>query len=192
MSSDCSDTFALTSSEQQRSLEAFYYREARLLDGRQYQQWLTLIDPNIQYSMPARTNVQVNNRERGQESMISVQSELEDAQSLGCPLREEGYIHLMLRVERAFKINSWAENPPARTRRIVGNIELVAEIEGQLSVISNFHLYYARPSSESVIYSGQRRDVLVPQAEPGSYVITKREIVMDYADIEVPTLGLLL
>ena len=30
----------LTSPEQQRALERFYYREARLLDNRQYQQWL--------------------------------------------------------------------------------------------------------------------------------------------------------
>ena len=46
--------------------------------------------------------------------------ELEGADSMGCPIREETYIHLVLRVERAFKINSWSENPPARTRRLVG------------------------------------------------------------------------
>jgi 3-phenylpropionate/cinnamic acid dioxygenase small subunit len=186
------ESFPQTTPKQQRSLERFYYREARLLDGREYRQWLTLIDPSIEYSMPARTNVQVDNRDRGNESMISVQAELEDAQSSGCPLREERYIHLMLRVERAFKINSWSENPPARTRRIVGNIELEVASDDLLSVISNFHLYYARPSSGSVIYSGQRRDVLLPQSETDSYLIAKREIVMDYADIEVPTMGLLL
>lgn len=52
-------------------------------------------------------------------------------------------------------------NPPARTRRIVGNVELV----------------------------GQRGDELSP-AEQG-YTIEKREVIMDYANIEVPTLGLL-
>lgn len=192
MTNPIPEPFLQTTPQQQRSLEGFYYREARLLDGRQYQQWLSLIDPNIEYTMPARTNVQINNRDRGQESMISVERELEDAQSSGCPLREESYIHLMLRVERAFKINSWAENPPARTRRIVGNVELLAATDEQLSVISNFHLYYARPSSESVIYSGQRRDILLPQSEQGRYMIARREVVMDYADIEVPTLGLLL
>ena len=74
----------------------------------------------------------------------------------------------------------------------MGNVELLATTKGQLSVISNFHMYYARPSAGSVIYSGQRRDILLPQQEQGSYMIAKREIVMDYADIEVPTLGLLL
>jgi hypothetical protein len=39
------------------------------------------------------------------------------------------------------------------------------------------------------VYSGQRRDVL-SSAEQG-YTIEKREVIMDYANIEVPTLGLL-
>lgn len=176
--------------EQQRALERFYFHEARLLDNRQYQQWLALVTEDIRYLMPARGNPLVNNRERGQEDMISVERELEGSQSMGCPIREEGYIHLMLRVERAFKVNSWSENPPARTRRLVGNIELMSREADQLSVLSNFHLYYARPGSENAIYSGQRRDVL--QANADSYRICSREVIMDYAMIELPTLGLLL
>lgn len=176
--------------EQQRALERFYFHEARLLDNRQYQQWLALVTEDIRYLMPARGNPLVNNRERGQEDMISVERELEGSQSMGCPIREEGYIHLMLRVERAFKVNSWSENPPARTRRLVGNIELMSREADQLSVLSNFHLYYARPGSENAIYSGQRRDVL--QANADSYRICSREVIMDYATIELPTLGLLL
>ena len=116
-----------TSPQQQRALERFYFHEARLLDNRQYQQWLALVSEDISYLMPSRINVQVNNRERGNEHMISVERELEGADSMGCPIREETYLHLMVRVERAFKINSWSENPPARTRRLVGNIELMAQ-----------------------------------------------------------------
>ncbi len=191
MSDFLGDTALLTTPHQQRALERFYYQEARLLDSRQYQQWLTLISPDIQYSIPARTNVQVDNRARGKESMIGLERELENSDSMGCPLREETYLHLMLRVDRAYKANSWSENPPARTRRMVGNVELMASEGDRLSVISNFHLYYARPSSDSFVYSGQRRDVLIEQAEEGSYLIERREIILDYATIEVPTLGLL-
>jgi 3-phenylpropionate/cinnamic acid dioxygenase small subunit len=178
------------SPEQQRALERFYFHEARLLDNRQYQQWLALVDQEISYLMPSRINLLVNNRERGDEAMISVERELEDADSMGCPIREETYIHLMVRVERAFKVNSWSENPPARTRRLVGNIELMAIKGDDWTVLSNFHLYYARPGNESCMYSGQRRDTLVRSDE--GYRIRRREVVMDYADIEVPTLGLLL
>jgi len=179
-----------TSPEQQRGLERFYFHEARLLDNRLYQQWLGLVSEDIKYIMPARTNPLVNNRERGNEGMISVERELEGADSMGCPLREETYIHLMVRVERAFKVNSWSENPPARTRRIVGNIELMEREGADLAVLSNFHLYYTRPGHENFLYCGQRRDTLEQQGE--GLRIKRREVVMDYADIELPTLGLLL
>ena len=177
------------SPEEQRALERFYFHEARLLDNRQYQQWLALISPEIRYTMPSRVNRQIDNRERGSEAMISVERELEDAASDGCPLREENFILLSLRVERAFKVNSWSENPPARTRRLVGNIEVMAREASRVQVISNFHLYYARPDNPSVVYSGQRRDTLLSNAD--SFLVVEREVVLDYATIELPTVGLL-
>jgi len=175
--------------KKQRALERFYFHEARLLDNRQYQQWLAMIDPEIKYIMPSRTNLLVNNRERGSEDMISVERELEGADSMGCPIREESYVHLMVRVERAFKVNSWSENPPARTRRIVGNIELMGREGDKWSVLSNFHLFYARPGGDNFMYSGQRRDSLMKSEE--GFRIARREVVMDYANIDLPTLGLL-
>ncbi|MEE4146189.1 MAG: aromatic-ring-hydroxylating dioxygenase subunit beta [Halieaceae bacterium] len=180
---------AITSPEQQRALEAFYYREARLLDNRQYRQWLQLVSQDVHYVLPARVNAQVDNRQHGSEDMISVECELEGAESMGCPIREESYMHLMLRVERAYKINSWSENPPARTRRLVGNVELMAKDRDDYAVVSNFHLYYARPGSECFIYSGQRRDLL--RAAGDQFMLQRREVILDYADIELPTLGLL-
>ena len=176
--------------ELQLSLEQFYYREARLLDGREYQSWLALCSPEISYSMPARGNPMVDNREQGKESMISVERELENLDSDGCPIRDENIVYLMLRVERSFKRNSWAENPPARTRRIIGNVELRERQEGRLTVWSNFHLHYARPGARDFHYAGQRRDVLVVSGD--SYQIARREIIMDMADINYPTLGLFL
>lgn len=174
--------------EEHRALERFYFFEARLLDNREYLRWLTLLTEDIRYVMPARVNVQVDNRQRGQEAMLSVERELEGDASMGCPHREERYVHLMLRAERAYKINSWAEQPPARTRRIVGNLEVLARAARNWSVVSNFHLHYTRPGSGTVMYSGQRRDVL--SGEPGQWRIAQREVVLDYATIELPTLGL--
>lgn len=183
-------TLALkTSPKRQRALERFYFHEARLLDNRQYKQWLALVSQDISYLVPSRINVAVNNRERGNEHMISVDRELEGLDSMGCPIREENYIHLMVRVERAFKVNSWSENPPARTRRLVGNVELMGKEGDELTVLSNFHLYYARPGNDNCIYSGQRRDLLLQDGD--SYSIGRREVILDYANIELPTLGLL-
>ena len=179
----------LASPQEQRALEAFYFREARLLDSRQYQQWLALVDESIRYTVPARTNVQVNNRDRGNEVMISVERELETVEGQGNPIRDEQYVHLMVRVERAFKANSWSENPPARTRRLVGNVELMSTDGDDFKVLSNFLLYYARPGSREFIYSGQRRDTL--RSVSGSFKLLRRDVILDYADIDKPTLGLL-
>ena len=178
--------------EEQRQLERFYFHEARLLDNRQYLQWLTLLSENVSYVMPSRINVQVNNRDRGQEEMIAVERELEGEDSAGCPHREENYLLLMLRAERAYKINSWSESPPARTRRMVGNIELMERQGDSWSVLSNFHLFYSRPGNENVMYSGQRRDTLRSEAvDAESFRIERREVILDYSNIELPTLGLL-
>ena len=178
------------SPELQQAVEQFYYREARLLDDRRYQSWLALCSENIRYVMPARTNPLVDNSLRGKESMISVESELEGVESDGTPLRDETYPVLALRVDRSFKANAWAENPPARTRRIVGNVEILDVEEMRLSAISAFHLFYSRPGSANFLYAGQRRDVLL--RNPDGFRIESREIVMDMADIEYPTLGLFL
>jgi 3-phenylpropionate/cinnamic acid dioxygenase small subunit len=177
-----------TNPELQFSVEQFYYYEARLLDGRQYRTWLELCSPEIRYVMPARTNPLVENADRGNESMIAVEHELDGVDSDGAPIRDENFIYLSLRVERSFKPNAWAENPPARTRRIVGNVEVFDVEEDRLSAISSFHLHYARPGSEDFLYAGQRRDELF-RVEDG-YRIAQREIIMDVADIALPTLGL--
>lgn len=174
--------------ELQMQLEQFYYREARLLDNRQYQQWMTLLSDQLRYIMPSRVNVQVNNRDRGKEEMLAVERELEGVDSMGCPIREENISYIAMRVDRAYKVNAWAENPPARTRRIIGNVEVVAQGDDQLEVLSNFHMFYARPGSRDFLYSGQRRDTLL--RVEGSYKVLEREVIMDYATIDYPTLGL--
>ena len=175
--------------EFQLSVQQFYYREARFLDNRQYKQWMALITEDIQYQMPSRINIPIDNRMQGSEEMIGVERELEDANSMGCPIREENFLHLAARVDRAYKMNSWSESPPARTRRIIGNIEILESDDKSVKVLSNFHLYYARPGSENFIYSGQRRDTLLRVDD--SYKIQHRELIMDYSKIDVPTLGLL-
>ncbi len=183
-----------TGPELQHEIEQWYYREARLLDGREYRKWLALCLPEIRYVVPGRSNPLVDNDLRGHEEMISVERELEGRDSDGLPIRDETLPYLMLRVERAYKPNAWSDNPPPRTRRIVGNVEITGLEGDDLSVLSAFHLHWSRPGSRSYLYSGQRRDVL-RRAEgraPGDLRLLRREVVLDMADIEYPTLGLFL
>ncbi|MBW2422789.1 MAG: aromatic-ring-hydroxylating dioxygenase subunit beta [Deltaproteobacteria bacterium] len=184
----------LASPELQHEIEQWYYREARMLDDRRYQKWLGLCAPEIRYIVPGRSNPLVDNARRGHEDMISIEHELEGHESDGLPIRNETLPYLMLRVERSFKANAWAENPPARTRRIVGNVEITGIQGDEISVVSAFHLHWTRPGSPSFLYAGQRRDLL-QRAEGGAkgdLRIRRREVVLDMADIELPTLGLFL
>ena len=91
---------------------------------------------------------------------------------------------------RSYKPNAWAENPPARTRRIIGNVEITDVSDDRLSALSNFHLHYARPGMREFLYAGQRRDVLL-RVDDG-FKIARREVIMDLADIRLPTLGVFL
>jgi 3-phenylpropionate/cinnamic acid dioxygenase small subunit len=126
--------------------------------------------------------------------MISVERELEGRDSDRLPIRDETLAYLTVRVERAYKPNSWAENPPPRTRRIVGNVEITGVEGDRISVLSAFHLHWARPGSGTYLYAGQRRDVLQRAAgsAPGDLRILRREVVLDMAEIAYPTLGLFL
>ena len=178
--------------ELQHEIEQWYYREARLLDGREYQKWLALCAPEIRYLVPGRGNPLVDNGLRGTEAMISVDRELEDRDGDRLPIRDETLPYLMVRVERAFKPNSWSENPPARTRRLVGNVEVTGNEAETYSVLSAFHLHWTRPGSATFLYAGQRRDLLT-RAEGAAYGdlrLLRREVILDMADIEYPTLGL--
>lgn len=191
--------------ELQHRVEQWHYREARLLDSRRYQTWLGLVTADVHYVMPGRSNPLVDNEQRGREEMIGVERELDGVESDGLPIRDERHLHLLMRVERATKPNAWAENPPARTRRIVGNVEIIELGEGEprmgasgrdplgnaeLKTLSAFHMHYARPGSRTFFLAGQRRDTL--RGVDGDYRLAKREVVMDMAEIEVPTLGLIL
>ncbi len=174
--------------ELQYQVEQFYFHEAELLDNRQYLEWLKLLDPDIQYVLPSRINAQVENRLRGSQSMIAVDAELEDKDSEGCPLREENIAHLTVRADRAYKVNSWAEHPPPRTRRLISNVRIKADNQGLLTCRNNFLLHYCRPGSRNFVYSGERQDCLSFNSD--TINIRRRRIILDYADVNYPTVGL--
>ena len=92
--------------ELQHEIEQWYYREARLLDGREYQKWLALCAPEIRYIVPGRGNPLVDNAERGTEAMISVERELEGRDGDRLPIRDETLPYLMVRVERCLLFTS--------------------------------------------------------------------------------------
>src|SRR6266705_591076 len=88
-----------------REVEQFLYREARLLDDRQFRDWLQLFTDDVRYWMAGRTN-----RYPKSSKAIAILDESKET--------------LTARVARLDTGMAWAEDPPSRTRHFVNNIEI--------------------------------------------------------------------
>jgi len=172
-------------------VQQFYYREARLLDERCYQQWLALVSDKIEYIVPARHVVQLDNAKRETEAFLNREQEFSNQlqiNGLEPAIRDEQYLHLMIRVMRSLKMVAWSENPPARTRRNVSNIEVMAENANTVTVFSNTLLYYSRHERSDHLYSYQRRDVLEKSGD--DFRIVCREVLLDNGVVPPPSAAL--
>ncbi len=157
-----------------------------MLDERKFQQWLALLTKDIAYSVPARHTPFVDPAKRETEALLDLAQEI--SSGLEPPLRDDNHLTLSIRVMRAFKLNSWTDNPPARTRRFVSNVEAVHEGDG-FDVYSNLMLSYSRFGQDNHIYTGRRHDHL-RQTDDGLR-IARREVLLDWNVITGPSVGLL-
>lgn len=103
---------------------AFLYREARLLDDRQWDEWLTCYAPDVTYWMPAWDDDDTITEDP--HSQISL---------IFYPTRDG----LEDRVFRIKTERSGASTPEPRTSHNVTNVELVAERGGEVDVRYNFN-----------------------------------------------------
>ena len=168
----------------------FYFREARLLDERCFQQWIALVEQTIEYTMPTRYVPLPDPRLQQTEPYLAIDSELDRAQGgQGSPIRQDYYPQLMARVMRPYSVSAWAENPPPRTRRFISNIEVEKAAENEYRVFSNFQLFYSHNGAENHTYTGARRDML--RDVDGQFRLCKREIIIDWDIVTAPTLALI-
>jgi 3-phenylpropionate/cinnamic acid dioxygenase small subunit len=147
-------------------IELFLYHEAALLDTHDYDAWLALMAPEIDYRMPTRYNRLA--REKGKAT--APKGELAHFEDDLAGLRE--------RVDRIQTGLAWAEAPPSRTRHLVTNVRVWHGVEGTLEVESNFLLYRTRLELDVEVLAGARYDTLVPGGEHGR-LIRRRLILLD-------------
>ena len=161
-----------------REVEQFLYREARMLDNRQFHEWLELFTDDVRYWMPIRSNLYpVNSKaitildgSRYEESEVSLEGDL--------ALMDEDKDSLTRRVDRLDTGMAWAEDPPSRTRHIITNIEVEAgDSQDELRVYSNFFMYRTRAETEQEMYVGSREDIL--RRVGGQLRVASRKIVLD-------------
>jgi len=146
-------------------LMQFYIREAWLLDERRFTEWLALFTDDVLYFMPRRKNVRRRELER-------------EVTSLGdLALIEDDRTYLEMRVARLETGRAWAEDPPSRTRHLVGNLVVDPLESGEVRAKTAFLVYRSHLETDQQLLSGCREDVL--RQVDGSWKVAKRTVILD-------------
>ena len=147
-------------------VEAFLYREAELLDERQYEEWLDLFTEDAHYFMPMRRNVPHDQPER-------------EFTRAGTDVSwfDEGKDTLTRRVKQILTGVHWAEEPPSRICHMISNVQLVADGPAEVTVKSRFLVYRNRVETETDFLVGKREDLL--RRVNDGWKIARRKIVLD-------------
>ena len=146
-------------------LMQFYIREAWLLDERKLKEWLDLFTEDVLYFMPRRKNVLRRELQR-------------EVTPLGdLAILEEDRRYLEMRVARLDSGMAWAEDPPSRTRHLIGNLEATPLENGEVEARTAFLVYRSHLETDHQLLSGYREDLL--RKVEGAWRVTRRTIVLD-------------
>ena len=158
----------------QRVVE-FLHLEAELLDGRRYNDWVTLFTEDAQYVMPIRVT-----REAQAEWELSPSGRVFDdnRETLG------------IRISRLNTEYAWAEQPPSRTRHHLSNIRVrPTSVDGEYHVRSNVLVYRSRGDKTTYdLFSAERQDIL--REGERSLTIARRHIVLDQSAISAHNISI--
>jgi 3-phenylpropionate/cinnamic acid dioxygenase small subunit len=153
-----------------REIEDFFYKEADLLDEREYDQWLDLLTEDIVYWMPMRKNVSFANRTQDITAEDDVAWFHDDKETL------------RKRVKQIQTGLHWADEPISRVAHVISNIRLVDPVsaldEGARATTKcRFIVYRNRLESETDLLIGRREDTLTRIG--GQLKVSRRKIILD-------------
>lgn len=151
-----------------REIEDLYYLEADLLDDRDFEPWLELLEDDLVYWMPLVRNV--SSRESGALTR----------QGIDMAWFDEDKSTLAKRVKQLRTGLHWSEEPVSRVSRLVTNIRVVETTpeRGELVARSRFVLYQNRQEDEVNLFVGKRRDTWRLRAD-GTWGLARREVLLD-------------
>src|SRR4029450_5118466 len=146
-------------------LMQFYIREAWLLDEPKFQEWLGLFTEDVLYFMPRRKNVPRRESHR-------------EVTPLGdLALIEDDKRYLQMRVARLESGMAWAEDPPSRTRHLIGNLVVEPGDSGVVQAKTAFLVYRSHLETDQQLFAGSREDVL--RQINSAWKVGKRTSVLD-------------
>ena len=153
-----------------REVEDLFYTEADLLDGRHYEEWLTLFTHDVRYWMPLRKNVSL----RDQSQDTSRPDEI--------GWFDDDKATLEKRVKQLMTGIHWAEEPISRVAHVISNVRLMERRQtlddGEtMPVSSRFFVYRNRLETETDFLVGRREDLL--RRENGNLKVASRKILIE-------------
>ncbi|HXG36234.1 MAG TPA: aromatic-ring-hydroxylating dioxygenase subunit beta [Dehalococcoidia bacterium] len=113
------------------AVEQFLYYEARLMDEHKYDEWLSLWTDDAIYFVPC--NADDIDPKRHVTLIYDNRKRLED------------------RITQLKSNSHWSQEPRSRIRRVVSNVELGEEVDGELTVYSNFVVMEVRRNEQMVL-----------------------------------------
>ena len=153
----------------------FLAREAECLDDNRVRDWLAMLAPDIRYEVPI-----VQTRLRGEDPVVA------DGWHM-----KETFGSLEARVARLETGSAWGEDPPTRTRRLIGNVQAGPWQNGEIEVKSNLLLYLGRgDSAEYLVLGAGRQDVLWQDGQ--ALRLRRRLVILSHTTLPTQSLGVFL
>jgi benzoate/toluate 1,2-dioxygenase subunit beta len=152
-----------------QQVETFLYLEARRMDEHAYDDWLALWADDALYWVPA--NRDDIDPEREVSIVYADRPRLED------------------RIARLKSGAAYAQDPPSRMRRIVSNVEVEEEADGEIIVYANFLLTELRRHRQTM-FAGRTIHKLRP--EQGSFKIVSKKVELLNNDEVIDNLSFLI
>ena len=141
---------------------AWVHDEAACLDERRHRDWLAMLTDDVRYRIPVR---------------VTSAHSLDDSLREDMAHLDEDRYSLRKRVERFETDHAWAEDPPSRTRRHIGNVR-AWEAGDDLEVRSNVLLFRSRGDIHAPdLVSAGRVDRL--RREPDGLKLADRVVALD-------------
>ncbi len=154
----------------------FLADEAACLDEDRLDDWLDFLSRDIVYEVPIRRTMH-----RGEDAFATA----------GWHMRED-FASLQTRVDRLGTASAWAEDPPSRTRRLIGSVRCApVGNDNEIGVRSNLLLYRSRGDTvDHVLVAAERRDVLHRTVE--GLRLARRTVLLAHTILPLQTLSIFL
>lgn len=149
----------------------FLHLEADLLDERRFDEWLDLLDDDVEYSMPLQLNVKHDEMDRARTRPGEEVCWFDERKDT-----------LAKRVKQIQTGEHWAEEPFSRVSHLVSNIRILGvepdlEAPTEVEVGCRFLVYRNRVSAETDFWVGRRTDVL--RSTEDGWRLRRRLLLLD-------------